>query len=610
MTLLVPMSAHQGDGDDDSSKIYDHPDLAKEEQEDFSEHTLEYTVLLSRGPNGLGIKLGTQKGVGNIIILSFPKNKDGSIGPAESTGEMKEGDCIRSIGNMNVSGLTMKEVTALLVGKEEVLLTMVRDLKTSPRRKSHIEVGKQWLAWGADLSKKIGTETNKIIQQQFATESQISNLDDEDRSDKEDHLNDEVRDLKSVVAPEKLFQLSSDGLRQRLRKAVSLIDILEKKLIMKNQDLQAEKDMVSTVEDRMAAMEASFDIAEMSKHDLMIEVETLRGQLCSSPERRKSGTRTNSPRNDGKIDGPTVLEEAGLADSTVQQEQSFLLLAELKRENLVLKEQLKSEVSRKEDILLSKEEIMQEMKALNQEIQEMKFQQSAAGSQQALQMGKVQSVVNQQAHEIANWKIKVEDLKRAQAAAAERSERKLTDLSSERDELRAEVEKEKRAQLALKGDLSDLKEEMRTSRVKMKAIKESESAWKQEVEATKEMNAILVGERNRLKTTIKSLKKDLMKIAHVDALVAEKGVLLLELSQQRALAAERADNIKIFQDACQRLYAAKLLPPEFEFLLDFVNDDEEASGIRDLGCSSTTLRSEDVAYYSDGDGNRFEVYDV
>jgi hypothetical protein len=58
------------------------------------------------------------------------------------------------------------------------------------------------------------------------------------------------------------------------------------------------------------------------------------------------------------------------------------------------------------------------------------------------------------------------------------------------------------------------------------------------------------------------------------------------------------------------LYAAKLLPPEFEFLLDFVNDDEEASGIRDLGCSSTTLRSEDVAYYSDGDGNRFEVYDV
>ena len=62
---LVTMSAHQGGGGD-SFKNYDHPDHAKEEQEDFSEHTLEYTVLLSRGPNGLGIKLGTQKGVGNI----------------------------------------------------------------------------------------------------------------------------------------------------------------------------------------------------------------------------------------------------------------------------------------------------------------------------------------------------------------------------------------------------------------------------------------------------------------------------------------------------------------------------------------------------------------
>jgi len=603
------MSAHQGGGGD-SFKNYDHPDHAKEEQEDFSEHTLEYTVLLSRGPNGLGIKLGTQKGVGNIIILSFPKNKDGSIGPAESTGEMKEGDCIRSIGNMNVSGLTMKEVTALLVGKEEVLLTMVRDLKTSPRRKSHIEVGKQWLAWGADLSKKIGTETNKIIQQQFATESQNSHLDYEERSDEEGPSNDEVRDLKAGVAPEKIFQLSSDDLRQRLSRAVSLINILEKKIIKKNQELQAEKDLVSTVEDRMAAMEASFDIAEMSKHDLMIEVETLRGQLRRSPERRESGARPNLPRNDDKIDDPTALEETGLADSTAQQEQPFLILAEVKRENLVLKEQLKSEVSRKEEIQLSKEGIMQEMKALNQEIQEMKLQQSAAGSQQALRMGKVQSVVNQQAHEIVNWKTKVEELKRAQAAAAERSERKLADLSSERDALRAEVEKEKRAQLAIKGDLSDLKEEIRASRVKMKAIEESESLWKQKVEAAKETNAVLVGERNRLKTTIKSLKKDLLKIAHVDALVAEKGVLLLELSQQRALAAERADNIKIFQDACQRLYAAKLLPPEFEFLLDFVNDDEEASGIRDLGCSSTTLRSEDVGYYSDGNGNRYEVYDV
>ena len=65
------------------------------------------------------------------------------------------------------------------------------------------------------------------------------------------------------------------------------------------------------------------------------------------------------------------------------------------------------------------------------------------------------------------------------------------------------------------------------------------------------------------------MKKDLLKVAHYDALVNEKEALLLELKMHKAQSLENADNIEVFKNACKDLDDKKLLPDNLKFLLDF-----------------------------------------
>ena len=111
-------------------KDSNHGGGKNDNSESLDEET--YTVEIERGPDGLGIKLGTRKEDGKIVVLSFPRNKDGSVGPAESEGQIEVWDMIKSIGNMNVEGLDLREVSSLLKGKKVVTMTLARPSTTKP----------------------------------------------------------------------------------------------------------------------------------------------------------------------------------------------------------------------------------------------------------------------------------------------------------------------------------------------------------------------------------------------------------------------------------------------------------------------------------------------
>ena len=824
-----------------------------------------YTVEIERGPDGLGIKLGTRKEDGQIVVLSFPKSKDGRIGPAESEGKIQVWDVIKSIGNMNVEGLDLKEVSSLLKGKKVVVMTLARPTpnKSSPRRPSFKSDIFSAFGVGAGnvLSKMLGTNTatppgnsgksaatvsagnvydmesfqlfcEKCIQSSMVvirylgvsltpkvykelsfewyrsgrnntferipgvasfyyqpsavdvkhqicvkcsrklpgtngtptttfnnitidgwhtsdwdhegaktesvwlkTNGQLSldpSLEEQTKGFKEEKfaqfqavvyrnqkyiLTYDLRDCMALSASllpvigtrpaikiqypsdfekycvyfdpvdtslmklkfynsmddeddegehngkEFIFRVESSVSRDAIALALKTLGglirpiaydeiIFESKTIdeqanflntnqeastediVKDQNvdnvrknlrtnlellkqvterLQHERNARSRFEmelsisrkcneeihlelakkrqemlehhDRIEAMQASFDIAEASKQGLMIEVEKLTSKLCSdgngSVQRNlaignASHMPLSEPANANTVSihvpstGAPPIEYSQTATGSITHSTGLGQadrIAKLMKDFALTREELQTELSRKEE-----SEFM--IKKLKQQMQEEKFQASAAGSRHARKLGELASMNNLQQREIKKLNDLLEAAKANFETTVEGMSAEIEQAKREKAEASAELEVEKRKQLSLIGDLSDYKTQFIELAETIKEMEQRATEHIKERDEAVTKNDKLTTERNALKRKISTLKKDLQRIAHVDALVAEKQELLLELSMQKAIALERGDNLKIFQNACMELDSQHRLPPHLKFLLTFCNDDD------------------------------------
>eukprot|EP00945_MAST-04E_sp_MAST-4E-sp1_P001398 g1398.t1 len=767
-----------------------------------------YTVEIERGPDGLGIKLGTRKEDGQIVVLSFPKSKDGRIGPAESEGKIQVWDVIKSIGNMNVEGLDLKEVSSLLKGKKVVVMTLARPTpnKSSPRRPSFKSDIFSAFGVGAGnvLSKMLGTNTatppgnsgksaatvsagnvydmesfqlfcEKCIQSSMVvirylgvsltpkvykelsfewyrsgrnntferipesvwlkTNGQLSldpsleeqtkgfkeekfaqfqavvyrnqkyiltydlrdcmalsasllpvvgtrpaikiqypsdfekycvyfdpvdtslmklkfynSMDDED--DEGEHNGKEfifrvessvsrdaialaLKTLGGLIRPiaydEIIFESKTideqanflntnqeastedivkdqnvDNVRQNLRTNLELLKQVTERLQHErnarsrfemelsisrkcNEEIHLElaKKRQEMLEhhDRIEAMQASFDIAEASKQGLMIEVEKLTSKLCSdgngSVQRNlaignASHMPLSEPANANTVSihvpsaGAPPIEYSQTATGSITHSTGLGQadrIAKLMKDFALTREELQTELSRKEE-----SEFM--IKKLKQQMQEEKFQASAAGSRHARKLGELASMNNLQQREIKKLNDLLEAAKANFETTVEGMSAEIEQAKREKAEASAELEVEKRKQLSLIGDLSDYKIQFIELAETIKEMEQRATEHIKERDEAVTKNDKLTTERNALKRKISTLKKDLQRIAHVDALVAEKQELLLELSMQKAIALERGDNLNIFQNACMELDSQHRLPPHLKFLLTFCNDDD------------------------------------
>ena len=343
--------------------------------------------------------------------------------------------------------------------------------------------------------------------------------------------------------------------------------------------LQKNAQEISESNDRMEAMEASFKIAEASKQDLMIELDRLNSKLRNeAPEspnslanERSSSSKSPKAQNDAKAvsisvpsDGQSFEYSQTTPDAEVKHAER---VAKLMKDAATTKEELQTELSRKEESELL-------IKKLKQQMQEEKFQASAAGSRHARALGKLTSTNNLQQREIEKLNRTLEETRATYEKKLKALKEEIDKAKQERSEANAALEVEKRKQLSLIGDLSDYKTQFIELTESIEEVRHRSTKHAKERDEVVKKNDKLTTERNALKRKISTLKKDLLRIAHVDALVAEKQELLLKLSVQKAIASERGDNLKIFQNACVELDKQNRLPAHLKFLLTFCDDDE------------------------------------
>ena len=371
-----------------------------------------------------------------------------------------------------------------------------------------------------------------------------------------------------------------------------------------------EKEKVETLNEKLEVLSASFDIADASKNDLVLEVAQLKGKINNlslkdnfsdddtavSLSTKSVGSEfNNGVYNDeedksilinekkedtiSEIQSPSIVATDEMGDSfNKKNNQEFInkkkknsskvndnngnygidmlykdeRLAQLMKDASIAKEKLKLHKLKEKDLDLT-------IKKLKNSWEEEKFQASATESRHQRLVGELTSTHKKILRDNDVLKEQLKQLRLESHAKEKNFTKQLSVIQNQLSEANILLIKEQRDNKKLLGQANMKTEDIVT---KLDAVSE-------ENKAIQYNNNKLITERNALRRQLSSLKKDLLSLAHYDALVSEKESLLLELNLHKAQSLEHADNIEVFKKACKDLNNKKLLPHDLKFLLDF-----------------------------------------